>query len=72
MISELERLILGPWIWNVEDTRNNMVSVFCTGKNRVVKIARSNSEMVLQTTKHSMIYPGLGPSSKVTNLRLAV
>jgi hypothetical protein len=27
-------------------------------KYRVVKIARSNSEVVLQITKHTMFYPG--------------
>jgi hypothetical protein len=48
---------------------NQSVSVFCTGKNRVVKIARSSSEMVLQTTKHTMIYPGSGPSLEVIALR---
>jgi hypothetical protein len=48
---------------------NQSVSVFCAGKNRVVKIARSSSEMVLQTTKHTMIYPGSGPSLEVIALR---
>jgi hypothetical protein len=28
------------------------VGVFCTGKNRVVKITCSSSEVVLRTTKH--------------------
>jgi hypothetical protein len=37
------------------------VGVFCAGKNRVVKIARSYFEMVLQTTKHMVIYPGSAP-----------
>jgi hypothetical protein len=41
------------------------LSVFCTGKNRVVKIAHSSFEMILQTTKHAMIYPSLGPSIEV-------
>jgi hypothetical protein len=48
---------------------NQSVSVFCTGKNRVVKITRSSSEMVLQTTKHTMIYPDSGPSLEVIALR---
>jgi hypothetical protein len=48
---------------------NQSVSVFCADKNRVVKIARSSSEMVLQTTKHTMIYPGSGPSLEVIALR---
>jgi hypothetical protein len=47
------------------------VSVFCTGKNKVVKIVRSSSKMVLQTIKHIMIYLGLGPSLEVIVLRLA-
>jgi hypothetical protein len=42
-----------------------LIGVFCTGKNRVVNIVDSNSEMVLQTTKHTMIYPILGPSLEV-------
>jgi hypothetical protein len=46
-----------------------LVGVFCTGKNRVVKIACSSSEMVLQTTKHTMIYTGSGPSLEVITLR---
>jgi hypothetical protein len=44
----------------------------CTGKNRVVKIAHSSFEMVLRTTKHTMIYPGLGPSLEVIVIRPAV
>jgi hypothetical protein len=48
------------------------VGVFYTGKNRVVKIARSSSEMVLLTTKHTMISPGSGPSLEVIALSLAV
>jgi hypothetical protein len=41
------------------------VGVFFTGKNKVVKIISSSSEVVLRTTKHTMIYPGLGPSLEV-------
>jgi hypothetical protein len=49
------------------------IGVFCTGKNRVVKIAHSSSEVVLQTTnKHTIIYPGLGPCLEVIALRPAV
>jgi hypothetical protein len=48
------------------------VSVFCTGMNRVVKITRSSSKMVLRTTKHTMIYPGSGSSLEVIALHLAV
>jgi hypothetical protein len=38
----------------------------------VVKITRSSSEMVLQTKKHTMIYPSLGPSLKIIALRPVV
>jgi hypothetical protein len=38
--------------------------IFCTGKNKVIKITCFSSEMVLQTTKHTMIYPGSGPLLK--------
>jgi hypothetical protein len=34
----------------------------------LVKITCSSSEVVLRTMKRIMIYPGLGPSSKVTAL----
>jgi hypothetical protein len=40
---------------------SSVVSVFCTGKNRVVNIVHSSSEMVLRTIKHTMIDAGLGP-----------
>jgi hypothetical protein len=49
-----------------------LVSVFYTGKNRVVNIACSSSEKVLRTTKHTMIYPSLGPSMEIIDLRLVV
>jgi hypothetical protein len=39
-----------------------IVGVVCIDKNRVVKITYSSSEMVLQTIKHTMIYPSSGPS----------
>jgi hypothetical protein len=43
-----------------------VVSVFFAPANYgVIKIVYSSSEVVLQTTKHTMIYPGLGPSLKV-------
>jgi hypothetical protein len=48
------------------------ISVFCTDKNIVVKITRSSSEMVLRTTKHTIIYPSSGPSSEVIVLRPVV
>jgi hypothetical protein len=58
---------------NISATESNMynicVGVFCTDKNRVVKISRSSFKVVLWTTNHTMIYPGLGPSLEVTALR---
>jgi hypothetical protein len=48
------------------------VGVFCTGKNSVVKITCSNSEMVLQTTKRTMIYPGSSPFLEVVALCPAI
>jgi hypothetical protein len=38
----------------------------------VVKNAHSYSEVVLQTTKHTTIYPGLGPFLEVIALRPAI
>jgi hypothetical protein len=50
-----------------------MMSVFSTpAKYRVVKITRSSFEVVLRTMKYTVIYPGLGPSSKVIILHSAV
>jgi hypothetical protein len=49
-----------------------VVDVFYTGKNRVVKITHSSFEVVLRTTKHTMIYPGSGPSLEVIALRPVV
>jgi hypothetical protein len=49
--------------------RKRIVGVFCTGRNRVVKIAHSSSEVVLQTTKHMVIYPSSRPSLEVISLR---
>jgi hypothetical protein len=48
------------------------VSVFCTGKNRVVKITHFSSDVVLQTIKHVIIYPGSGSSLEVIALRPAI
>jgi hypothetical protein len=50
--------------------RGRTISVFCIDKNTVVKIACSSSEVVLQTTKHIMIYPGSGLSLEVIAPRL--
>jgi hypothetical protein len=51
---------------------NMSIGLFCSDKKRVVKITRSSSEMVLQTTKHTMIYTGSGPSLEVTALHSVV
>jgi hypothetical protein len=48
------------------------VSVFCTSKNKVVKITHSSSEVVLRTTKDTMIYPSLVPSLEVIALSVVV
>jgi hypothetical protein len=45
--------------------------VFYTGKKKVVKITCSSSDVVLQTTKHTVIYPGPGPSLEVIALHPA-
>jgi hypothetical protein len=50
-----------------------MLSVFSALVNYgVVKIAHSSSEVVLRTTKQTMIYPGSGPSSEVIALNSVV
>jgi hypothetical protein len=42
------------------------MSVFSAPANYgVVKIVRSSFDVVLQTIKHTMIFPGSGPSSEV-------
>jgi hypothetical protein len=48
------------------------VGVFCTGKSRVFKIAHSSFEVVLRTTKHTVIYPGSCPSLEVIALYLVL
>jgi hypothetical protein len=58
------RLIILKFVYYV-------VSVFYTGKNRVVKITHPNSEVVLRTTKHTMIYLGSGPLLEVISLHPA-
>jgi hypothetical protein len=45
---------------------------FALARYWVVKIARSSSEVVLRTTKHTVIYHGSSPSSEVIALRPAV
>jgi hypothetical protein len=46
--------------------------LFAMARYRVVKIAYSYSEVVLRTTKHTMVYPGSGPSLEVIALRPVV
>jgi hypothetical protein len=49
------------------------VGVFCTGERyRVVKITHSSFEVVLLTTKHTMIYPDSDPSLEVIALHTVV
>jgi hypothetical protein len=45
---------------------------FALARYRVLKIARSCFEVVLRTTKHTMVYLDLGPSLEVIALRPAV
>jgi hypothetical protein len=45
------------------------VGVFRIGKNTLVKIMRSSSEVVLRNTNHTVIYPSLGTSLEVIALR---
>jgi hypothetical protein len=45
---------------------------FPPARYMVVKIKHSYSEVVLQTTKHTIVYPNLGPSFKVIALHPAV
>jgi hypothetical protein len=62
---------LPPKVWVVAVVvvaRMKSVGVFYTDKNRVVKITHSSFELVLQTTKHTMIYPSLGPFLEVIAL----
>jgi hypothetical protein len=54
-------------IWGVE-----MLVFFASARYRTVKIAHSGSEMVLRTTKHTIIYPDSDPSSEVIALRPTV
>jgi hypothetical protein len=50
-----------------------VVSVFFVPASyRLVKIVRSCFEVVLRTKKHTMVYPGSGPSLGVIALHVAV
>jgi hypothetical protein len=61
-----EKYAANPPSWRIN------YQCFFTDKNRVVTITCSSFEMVLQTTKHTMIYPGLGPSLEVIAIRPAI
>jgi hypothetical protein len=50
----------------------NLSVFFCSDKNKVVNITHFNFEMILQTIKHTIIYPGSGLFSEVIALRLAL
>jgi hypothetical protein len=41
------------------------IGVFCINKNKVAKITRSSSEVVLRTIEHMVIYPASVPSMEV-------
>jgi hypothetical protein len=45
------------------------VIVFCTDKNRVIKIVRFSFDRVLWTINHIMIYPDLVPFLKLIGRR---
>jgi hypothetical protein len=45
---------------------------FAPARYKVVKIMHSCSEVVLGTTKHTIVVPSLGPSLEVITLRPAV
>jgi hypothetical protein len=48
------------------------VSVFAPASYRLVKIVHSCFEVVLQSKKHTMVYPGSDPSLGVIALHIAV
>jgi hypothetical protein len=45
---------------------------FAPARYRVVKITHSYFEVVLQTIKHTMVYPSAGPSLEVIALHPAI
>jgi hypothetical protein len=48
------------------------VFFFAPARYKVVKIRHSCFEVVLQTIKHTMVYPDSGPSLEVIALHLVV
>jgi hypothetical protein len=57
---------------NLVEQQRIMSVFFALARYRVVKIAHSSSEVVLRTTKHTVTYPGSGPSSEVIALCLVI
>jgi hypothetical protein len=51
---------------------SELLVFFAMTRYRVVKIMRSCSKVVLRTIKHTIIYPGSGPSLEVIALCPAV
>jgi hypothetical protein len=58
--------------WKSPYLARQMSMLFAPARYRVVKIVHSYSEVVLRTTKHTMVYPALGPSLKVIDLHQTV
>jgi hypothetical protein len=57
------------WLERCVSSDGIFVSVFCTDKNIMVKIAVFSSDVVLWSTKYMVIYPDLDPSLKIIVLR---
>jgi hypothetical protein len=57
---------------NLHSWHANYRCFFAPTRYMVVKIAHFSSEVVLLTMKHTIIYPGSDPFSKVIALRLVV
>jgi hypothetical protein len=56
---------------SVYGPRPYVLVFFASARYKVVKIMCSCSEVVLRTTKHTMVYPSSGPSLEVIALRPA-
>jgi hypothetical protein len=61
---------------NIRDIKRvrtmSIVGVFSPTRYRVVRITCSSSEVVLQTIKHTIVYPGSGPTLEVIALHSIV
>jgi hypothetical protein len=51
---------------------HQLLVFFASGRYNVVKSTRSYSRVVLQTTKHTIVYPGSDPSLEVIALHPVV